>query len=147
VATCEKSFAVRSNAKRHLRTHGIYSLPDPRVPGSVAQQFNVGFQIPQVTNVPDVVPLPQRLRWIPQNLTTRGDVEWQKTSSPSDSEQDDEGQFDASFPMSFPSHSASPHASSENEFYEDRNSYLDPGNHAYRVHPLESRGNVNLTNG
>ncbi|KAI0037329.1 hypothetical protein FA95DRAFT_1529483, partial [Auriscalpium vulgare] len=27
IATCEKSFTVRSNAKRHLRTHGVVPPP------------------------------------------------------------------------------------------------------------------------
>ncbi|KAI0036106.1 hypothetical protein K488DRAFT_17059, partial [Vararia minispora EC-137] len=33
VANCSKSFTVRSNAKRHLRTHGIYPSP-PRTPSA-----------------------------------------------------------------------------------------------------------------
>lgn len=63
VANCEKSFTVRSNAKRHLRTHGINPSSSDMLsrPG-----FTVGFEEPMVTQVHDAGRQPSRYRWIPQ---------------------------------------------------------------------------------
>ncbi|KAH0826704.1 hypothetical protein J3R83DRAFT_5097 [Lanmaoa asiatica] len=64
VANCEKSFAVRSNAKRHLRTHGI----NPSSPDILSTpRFAVGFEEPMVTQVHDAGRQPSRYRWIPHN--------------------------------------------------------------------------------
>ncbi|KAG8217001.1 hypothetical protein J3R82DRAFT_7315 [Butyriboletus roseoflavus] len=50
VANCEKSFAVRSNAKRHLRTHGINPSSFDLLS---TPHFAVGFEEPMVTQVYD----------------------------------------------------------------------------------------------
>ncbi|KAL6299225.1 hypothetical protein BKA93DRAFT_695603, partial [Sparassis latifolia] len=69
IPTCNKSFAVRSNAKRHLRTHGIF--PSSDTTSSTPSQFTVGFDTPLVSEVHEVGKLPAKLRWVPQSLATR----------------------------------------------------------------------------
>ncbi|KZT01217.1 uncharacterized protein LAESUDRAFT_613544, partial [Laetiporus sulphureus 93-53] len=69
IPTCTKSFAVRSNAKRHLRTHGIFPSADHASPSQ--SQFTVGFETPLVSEVHEVGKLPSKLRWVPQSLATR----------------------------------------------------------------------------
>ncbi|KAI0077361.1 hypothetical protein K474DRAFT_1556726, partial [Panus rudis PR-1116 ss-1] len=68
VPSCTKSFAVRSNAKRHLRTHGIFPNAEHSNPPA---QFTVGFDEPIVSDPPQVGKLPTKLRWVPQSLSTR----------------------------------------------------------------------------
>ncbi|KDR79968.1 hypothetical protein GALMADRAFT_1172209 [Galerina marginata CBS 339.88] len=43
---CPRTFGVRSNAKRHLRTHGIF--PNPPDPGPVEAPYVVGFSTPMI---------------------------------------------------------------------------------------------------
>ncbi|OCH88418.1 hypothetical protein OBBRIDRAFT_698249, partial [Obba rivulosa] len=69
IPTCTKSFAVRSNAKRHLRTHGIFPTSDHA--SASPSQFTVGFDPPVVSEVREVCKLPSKLRWVPQSLATR----------------------------------------------------------------------------
>lgn len=83
--TCNKSFAVRSNAKRHLRTHGI--IPSPESPHK-SIQYTVGFDTPLVTDVHETTERPATLRWVPQSLTSQTNVEWSK-SIDSESEGED----------------------------------------------------------
>jgi hypothetical protein len=58
VQSCNKKFAVRSNAKRHLRTHGIMPTPDMSFISTPAKGNDVAA-------VPDVT------CWIPQTLKER----------------------------------------------------------------------------
>lgn len=70
VPSCDRHFAVRSNAKRHLKTHGI----NPSLMESPSQgtNFMVGFEEPLVNHhVHDAGRPPTRLRWIPHSLATR----------------------------------------------------------------------------
>ncbi|KAH9941804.1 uncharacterized protein BXZ73DRAFT_98196 [Epithele typhae] len=69
IPTCTKSFAVRSNAKRHLRTHGIF--PSAEHGSSSPSQFTVGFETPLVSEVHEAGRLPPKLRWVPPSLSTR----------------------------------------------------------------------------
>ncbi|KIJ62169.1 hypothetical protein HYDPIDRAFT_72317, partial [Hydnomerulius pinastri MD-312] len=69
VPNCDKSFAVRSNAKRHLRTHGIN--PSACESTSPSARFTIGFDEPLVTHVHDAGWQPSRYRWIAQPLATR----------------------------------------------------------------------------
>ncbi|KAI0828684.1 hypothetical protein BC628DRAFT_1290381, partial [Trametes gibbosa] len=69
IPTCTKSFAVRSNAKRHLRTHGIF--PSAEHAGAAPSQFTVGFDTPLVSDVHEAGALPAKLRWVPPSLATR----------------------------------------------------------------------------
>lgn len=68
VPDCDKWFAVRSNAKRHLvKAHGITAAigETPSTP-----PYNVGFEQPVVNDVHDSGRQPSRYRWIPQNATS-----------------------------------------------------------------------------
>lgn len=77
VPGCDKSFAVRSNAKRHLRTHGI----NPSSPEVLARpRFTVGFEEPMVTQVHDAGRQPSRYRWIPHNPSTH-ELDWPRQGS------------------------------------------------------------------
>ena len=58
VSSCNKKFAVRSNAKRHLRTHGIMPTPDMSFISTPAEGNNV-------------VAAPDTTCWIPQTLKER----------------------------------------------------------------------------
>ena len=79
VANCEKSFAVRSNAKRHLRTHGI----NPSSPDVLAiPHFAIGFEEPMVTQVHDAGKQPSRYRWITHNPPPH-ESEWGRQGSSS----------------------------------------------------------------
>ncbi|KIK93414.1 hypothetical protein PAXRUDRAFT_12679 [Paxillus rubicundulus Ve08.2h10] len=64
VPSCDKRFAVRSNARRHLRTHGIH--PSSFDNASSNSGFVVGFDEPLVTQVHDTGRQPSRYRWITQ---------------------------------------------------------------------------------
>ena len=81
IPTCTKSFAVRSNAKRHLRTHGIFPSSDPSggPPGSGTgaggSPFTVGFETPLVSEVHEAGRLPPKLRWVPPSLAGRTNAE------------------------------------------------------------------------
>ncbi|KAL4079495.1 hypothetical protein J3A83DRAFT_4043788, partial [Scleroderma citrinum] len=61
VLNCDKSFTVRSNAKRHLKTHGINPATCEIPPTST---YNVGFEQPVVNDVHDTGTQPSRYRWI-----------------------------------------------------------------------------------
>ncbi|KAF9010217.1 hypothetical protein BDQ17DRAFT_1235212 [Cyathus striatus] len=70
---CQRRFGVRSNAKRHLRTHGV--IPQSaNAPGQTP--YNVGFS-PPVVNMPsasgyELAPANNyKIRWMPPSLTTR----------------------------------------------------------------------------
>ncbi|KAG1761090.1 hypothetical protein EDD22DRAFT_980360 [Suillus occidentalis] len=70
VPSCDRHFAVRSNAKRHLKTHGIN--PSLMEGPSQGTNFMVGFEEPLVNHhVHDTGRPPTRLRWIPHSLATR----------------------------------------------------------------------------
>ena len=58
VQSCNKKFAVRSNAKRHLRTHGIMPTPDMSFISTPVERN-------------DVTTAPEPAFWIPQSLKER----------------------------------------------------------------------------
>ncbi|KAF9476312.1 hypothetical protein BDN70DRAFT_882630 [Pholiota conissans] len=66
---CTRSFSVVSNAKRHMRTHGMGVIPDDSE--SVSTPYVVGFEAPVVVSLPEAghasnrSDSPVRLRWIP----------------------------------------------------------------------------------
>ncbi|KAG6377327.1 hypothetical protein JVT61DRAFT_15117 [Boletus reticuloceps] len=69
VPNCDRSFAVRSNAKRHLRTHGIN-------PSSDANLTGVGFEEPVDSQVHDAGKQPSRYRWIAQSPSPHVANDW-----------------------------------------------------------------------
>ncbi|KAI0631248.1 hypothetical protein C8Q77DRAFT_1062041 [Trametes polyzona] len=83
IPTCTKSFAVRSNAKRHLRTHGIY--PSAEHASTAPSQFTVGFDTPLVSEVHEAGKLPTKLRWVPPSLASRSNIDYLRDAA-SDSE-------------------------------------------------------------
>lgn len=58
VQSCSKKFAVRSNAKRHLRTHGIMPTPDMSFISTPAEDN-------------DLAEVPDTACWMPQTLKER----------------------------------------------------------------------------
>ncbi|KAI0916027.1 hypothetical protein AcV5_003480 [Taiwanofungus camphoratus] len=120
IPTCTKSFAVRSNAKRHLRTHGIFPSSDHASPSP--SQFTVGFDTPMVSEVHEVGKLPSKLRWVPQSLATRTNVDYLRDAQ---SDSDDE-YLQSSCPLlSVPLPPVRPSTPTWNpdDRYEERDSY------------------------
>ncbi|TFK72474.1 hypothetical protein BDN72DRAFT_733103, partial [Pluteus cervinus] len=69
---CSRTFAVRSNAKRHLRTHGVIPTPASDSPAPVP--YIVDFSAPTVihSSASQGEPkAPLKLRWMPPSLTSR----------------------------------------------------------------------------
>ncbi|KAG9221900.1 hypothetical protein CCMSSC00406_0005725 [Pleurotus cornucopiae] len=151
VQGCNKRFAVRSNAKRHLRTHGI--IPSPPTNDPEPTPYIVDFNDPVVLP-PSYSPQsqslkgPTKLHWVPPSLATRTNVKSLRTCSEVDSESDDGGEcfdrqngvgsFAPALPMPLrtvvPTMPVGPH----DEFFEERDSYLPAGSHPY--HPTQFRG-------
>ena len=133
IPSCTKSFAVRSNAKRHLRTHGIFPTSEH---SAAPTQFTVGFDAPIVSEVHEVGKLPAKLRWVPQSLATRTNVDFLR-DAPSDSEDE----YPPSCPvLSVPLPAVVPSSPKWNEEdFEDRNSYEDMGPSPYlNAHQVRS---------
>ncbi|EKM58032.1 uncharacterized protein PHACADRAFT_251994 [Phanerochaete carnosa HHB-10118-sp] len=125
IPNCTKSFAVRSNAKRHLRTHGIFPSSDhPTAPS----QFTVGFDAPIISEVHEVGKLPSKLRWVPQSLATRTNVEFLR-----DAQSDSDEEYPPSCPvLSVPLPAVVPSEPKwSSDDFEDRNSYEDMGASPY----------------
>ncbi|KAK7441033.1 hypothetical protein VKT23_016815 [Stygiomarasmius scandens] len=80
---CSRMFTVKSNAKRHLRTHGVN--PDLIAPRS---DWSIDFEDPQV--VPEGAnphPSPSKIKWMPLSLSSRFDAN--KSEGDSGSELDE----------------------------------------------------------
>ncbi|KAH9933782.1 uncharacterized protein B0H18DRAFT_870374 [Fomitopsis serialis] len=122
IPTCTKSFAVRSNAKRHLRTHGIFPTSDHT--STSQSQFTVGFDTPLVSEVHEVGKLPSKLRWIPQSLSTRTNVEYLR-DAPSDSEEEYLRPSCPMLPVPLPPVTPSSPTWNPDDRYEERDSYAD----------------------
>ena len=133
VESCNKSFAVRSNAKRHLRTHGINPATETT---SKALEYTVGFETPMVSDVRQANQVPVMLKWVPQSLTSRTSITWNNKSSDSESDGED------SFPtLSMP---LSPATSSwECDYSSGESTYEGGDNHPY--HPRHVRGHLEVT--
>nr|GAT59267.1 predicted protein [Mycena chlorophos] len=87
---CEQSFSVLSNARRHLRTHGVEPPPSSSmVRASERREYAVNFEEPVVQQEPTTSTgsqAPYRVRWIGANERTRG-VGWGVRQA----EQDEQG--------------------------------------------------------
>ncbi|KAF8155562.1 hypothetical protein B0H34DRAFT_635627, partial [Crassisporium funariophilum] len=75
---CSRTFGVRSNAKRHLRTHGV--IPAPANTSSGETPYIVGFSTPTIlaphgsqhSELHAMSRAPAfKLRWMPPSLSTR----------------------------------------------------------------------------
>ncbi|TBU34284.1 hypothetical protein BD311DRAFT_650596 [Dichomitus squalens] len=125
IPTCTKSFAVRSNAKRHLRTHGIFPTSDHT--NTSPSQFTVGFDTPLVSEVHEAGRLPSKLRWVPPSLSTRTNVDFLRPGSAGDPTSDSEDEyFQPScplLPVPLPPVTPSSPTWNPEDQYEERNSY------------------------
>ena len=135
VESCNKSFAVRSNAKRHLRTHGINPATETT---SKALEYTVGFETPMVSDVRQANQVPVMLKWVPQSLTSRTSIAWNNKSSDSESDGED------SFPtLSVPLSPGSPSSLAWDCGYSSGESTYEGGdNHPY--HPRHVRGRLDV---
>ncbi|KAJ4490139.1 hypothetical protein J3R30DRAFT_3277366 [Lentinula aciculospora] len=142
---CERMFTVRSNAKRHLRTHGIHpedAIAESMIPRSVAPEFEVNFNEPVVQEhdheLSSVVP---PLKWMPPSLSSRTNAaSLRSISEESDSDWED-GKEDpvveqCAVSLAIP---LQPIAPSEREipsqdlYTEERDSYEEPGVYPYHA--------------
>ncbi|KAK7032627.1 hypothetical protein VNI00_012891 [Paramarasmius palmivorus] len=67
-----RSFTVRSNAKRHLRTHGV--LPETLVPPSLEYMVNFGAPMVPDSQGQQFSTLPPKLKWMPTSLLDRNNL-------------------------------------------------------------------------
>ncbi|TFY65756.1 hypothetical protein EVG20_g5333 [Dentipellis fragilis] len=77
VSDCAKSFAVRSNAKRHLRTHGIRAAPDVAfgyLSALSGSDLAMSAVVPMLNTSRDVSAT--RQRWMPQSLLVKTNCDW-----------------------------------------------------------------------
>lgn len=125
---CMKTFAVRSNATRHLRTHKALSNPIPKTSAGYAVNFDEPVVLDPVVGS---TPKPKKpLKWVPQSLSTRSNVdELQSASDPLSSESGElgEGTSNQSSQRLLP---VIPFANPQG-VYEERNSYSPAGSHPY----------------
>ncbi|KAF9475134.1 hypothetical protein BDN70DRAFT_773648, partial [Pholiota conissans] len=70
---CSRTFGVRSNAKRHLRTHGVQ--PTVSTASDSQPLYVVGFEPPVVRLSEQRSPRLFKLKWMPLSLTSRANVE------------------------------------------------------------------------
>ncbi|KAG6856585.1 hypothetical protein H0H87_002791 [Tephrocybe sp. NHM501043] len=144
---CKRTFTVRSNAKRHLRTHGVEATVS-RVTPSVP--FTVGFDTPTVLSpsaaTHEMIKVPNKLRWMPPSLSSRNNAATLCSVS-DDESSDDESVGYAAVPedqeqedlkkssITVPFRPVIPSAAG-NEPFEERNSYLDAPRYPY--HPTQA---------
>ncbi|GLB42343.1 putative zinc finger, C2H2 type [Lyophyllum shimeji] len=146
-AGCPRTFTVRSNAKRHLRTHGVDTSVS-RGAETAEPPYVVGFSTPTVMDPPaptahEMNKLRYKLRWMPPSLASRTNAHELLSLSDDDSESED-GLDEAEgcswrsapsirFPPVVPSLSA--HDTEGNDHFEERNSYADAPSYPY--HPSQ----------
>ncbi|KIM91639.1 hypothetical protein PILCRDRAFT_810920 [Piloderma croceum F 1598] len=95
---CDKAFAVRSNAKRHYKTHGF--PPSAAESNEPQSTFTVGFNAPHITyNYEPRGDFPE-LKWVQPGQTTR--MSRDEPDSPSGSDEADSGPGPSSPPYPQP---------------------------------------------
>ncbi|KAG5338502.1 hypothetical protein C0989_007274 [Termitomyces sp. Mn162] len=68
---CSRTFTVRSNAKRHLRTHGVETVSSRQTSST---PYSIGFDTPTIvppTTMHETATTSYKLRWMPPSLSTR----------------------------------------------------------------------------
>ncbi|KAG6808905.1 hypothetical protein H0H92_002405 [Tricholoma furcatifolium] len=128
---CTRTFTVRSNAKRHLRTHGVEIMncrDTPPVP------YSVGFEPPSVLLPPsaaahEMTKVPFKLRWVPPSLTTRTNAA--SLVSISDDDTSDDEYMDSAVDVPLPSILPSSVENGPDKKLEERNPIEAP---AYPYH-------------
>ncbi|KZT23638.1 hypothetical protein NEOLEDRAFT_524175 [Neolentinus lepideus HHB14362 ss-1] len=138
VPNCNKSFAVRSNAKRHLRTHGIIPTSEPS--SRPTSRFTVGFETPMISSsAHEMTKIPPKLKWIPQSLQKCTNVAvLQRESSVEDDYSDEAPSPSPSPVLPVPLPAVVPSLSrwSFDDDYEERNSFnAEIGTYPY--HPSQ----------
>ncbi|KAF5379054.1 hypothetical protein D9615_005996 [Tricholomella constricta] len=151
-AGCARTFTVRSNAKRHLRTHGVDTSVTRE---SAAPPYVVGFDTPTVlpsASAPhEMSQMPYKLRWMPPSLSSRTKAQHLTTLSDDDSEESDGGQEEEVLnstvgwgrrrsALSIPFRAVVPSSSSGHDPhvpFEERDSYADAP--LYPYHPSQFR--------
>jgi hypothetical protein len=138
---CDRTFTVRSNAKRHLRTHGVIpvsSIPDP-LPGPYVIDFSAPAVMGSSAPTAQVISAPVKLRWMPPSLMSRTNVQSLRSLSDGESDSDDPHENGTNVKwrsaLSIPLHAVVPSLYADEESYEERNSYLDTK--AYPYHPSQ----------
>jgi hypothetical protein len=138
---CHRSFTVRSNATRHLRTHGVLPTSPTDPPPA---PYIVGFSTPTV--MPPSLPnhqmskAPFKLQWMPQSLSTRTNAGTLTSLSDAESDSDDametETNVDWRSALSIPLRPVIPSSYTRDiDAFEERNSYLDAKPYPY--HPSQ----------
>ncbi|KAG5654436.1 hypothetical protein H0H81_002625 [Sphagnurus paluster] len=96
---CPRMFTVRSNAKRHLRTHGV-DISAPRETPTLP--YIVGFDTPTVVSEPagaaphELAKTPYKLRWMPPSLSAQTNASNLTSLSDEESDSDDAQEEDLS---------------------------------------------------
>lgn len=135
VPSCDRHFAVRSNAKRHLKTHGIN--PSLMEGPSQGTNFMVGFEEPLVNHhVHDSGRPPTRLRWIPHSLVTRTQPVTEWIGSQSSGGDDSKSTYPV-VSMTLPGAPSSSLNQASAYRYDNNNDYTDAGSRHY--HPSQVR--------
>ncbi|KAG6917114.1 hypothetical protein DXG01_003780 [Tephrocybe rancida] len=144
---CSRTFTVRSNAKRHLRTHGVETSTSRL---TVLPPYTVGFDTPTVLPpIPgaahELSKIPYRLRWMPPSLSSRKNSA--NLASVSDDESSDDeyeytseqkqGLRDIKSAVTVPCRPVVPTPSEydPHELFEERNSYIEAPRYPY--HPSQ----------
>ncbi|KAG1747368.1 hypothetical protein EDB19DRAFT_1631079 [Suillus lakei] len=138
VPSCDRHFAVRSNAKRHLKTHGIN--PSLMEGPSQGTNFMVGFEEPLVNHhVHDAGRPPTRLRWIPHSLATRAQpvTEWIGSQT---SGGDESKRTCPVLSMALPAEAPSSPLNQASAYcYDDSNDYAEVGSRHYHSSQVRLR--------
>ncbi|KAL0575212.1 hypothetical protein V5O48_006751 [Marasmius crinis-equi] len=142
---CNRSFTVRSNARRHLRTHGV--IPDSA--NSSSTDYVVNFDAPMVpeSQTHQLQNVPQKIKWMPPSLSSFNNVgSLRSISEIEDSECEyDELELDddpvmqqgtSQLTVPLAAVASSHHSGGEvGGHYEGRNSFSGAGAHTY--HPTQ----------
>ena len=135
---CDRTFTVRSNAKRHLRTHGV--VPSSSVSEPPPGPYVIDFNTPTVmssSHTPQTDKAPLKLRWMPPSLISRTNAQDLRSLSDGESDSDDasEKKTGAKWRLALPIPLQTVLPSLYDERYEERNSYLDAKPYPY--HPSQ----------